>query len=118
MDRRLAKELMHLQDWLDLASEIVASGQAKYLADPLLQEASDSIMMKIGELARRMAQKGIEPPNSVAWADAVANRNSVIHQYDEIDREVTWNTLSISVLEWRVLFESQFAAARDFLNEN
>lgn len=38
MDRRLAKELMHLQDWLDLASEIVASGQAKYLADPLLRE--------------------------------------------------------------------------------
>jgi uncharacterized protein with HEPN domain len=65
-----------------------------------------------------MTQKGIEPPNSVVWADAVANRNWVIHQYDEIDREVTWNTLSISVLKWRVLFESQFAAARDFLIEN
>ena len=118
MDRRLAKERMHLQGGLVLASEIVASGKANYLADPLLQEAGDSIMMKIGELARRMTQKGIEPPNSVAWADAVANRNWVIHQYDEIDRDVTWNTLSISVLEWRVLFESQFVVARDFLNEN
>lgn len=51
MDRRTAKEYLHIRDWLKLAQQIVDQGEDAYLSDPLLQEAGDSIMMKIGEAA-------------------------------------------------------------------
>jgi uncharacterized protein with HEPN domain len=31
----------------------------------------------------------------------VANRNFIIHQYDEINRELTWLTLARDLPEWR-----------------
>ena len=43
MDRRAAKELLHMRDWLLRAGEIVARGKDEYLADELLQEAGDSL---------------------------------------------------------------------------
>ena len=53
MDRRAAKELVHIQGWLDRVDEIVDRGKVDYLADDLLQEAGDSLMMKLGEAANR-----------------------------------------------------------------
>lgn len=46
MDRRAAKELLHIQGCLSRVDEIVERGKAAYLADNLLQEAGDSLVMK------------------------------------------------------------------------
>lgn len=32
----------------------------------------------------------------------IANRNFIIHQYDEIDREQTWLTLSADLTVWHL----------------
>jgi hypothetical protein len=45
MDRKAAKELVHIHGWLDRVQEIVERGQDAYLADALLQEAGDSLRM-------------------------------------------------------------------------
>ena len=50
--------------------------------------------MKIGEAANRLDKLGVDAPESVDWADAIASRNWLIHQYNLIDREITWATLS------------------------
>jgi|SRR5674476_390378 len=86
MDRRTAKELLHIKGWLDRVGEIVERGKGAYLADNLLQEAGDSLMMKLGEAANRLSRLGVLAPDGVEWAIAVANRNFLIHQYDEINR--------------------------------
>lgn len=92
MDRKAAKELLHIQGWLERVDEIGVRGKAEYLADGLLQEAGDSLMMKLGEAANRLSKLDLLAPDGVDWALAVANRNSLIHQYDEINRELTWLT--------------------------
>jgi hypothetical protein len=51
MDRKAAKELLHIEGWLDRSVQIVERGKDDYLADDLLQEAGDSLMMKLGEAA-------------------------------------------------------------------
>jgi len=116
MDRKTAKELLHLRDWMALVQRIVDAGKDQYLSDPLSQEAGDSLMMKIGELSRRLSDAGVSAPDGVMWSDAIANRNWVIHQYDEIDREVTWNTLSRSVQEWQRAFGSLIAEAEGVIH--
>lgn len=104
MDRKVAKELMHIHGWLARAGEIVERGKEEYLADALLQEAGDSVMMKLGEAANRLSRLGVLAPEGVEWALAVANRNFIIHQYDEIDREQTWLTLSVDLPAWHASF--------------
>ena len=82
MDLKAAKELLHIQSWLARVDEIMRRGKDAYLADDLLQEAGDSLMMKLGEAANRLSRLGVLAPDGVEWALAVANRNFIIHQYE------------------------------------
>ncbi len=93
MDRRIAKELLHIEAWLERVDEIVARGKDDYLEDELLQEAGDSLMMKLGEATNRLSRMEARSPAGIDWALATANRNFIIHQYDAINRSVTWLTL-------------------------
>lgn len=65
MDRKVAKTLVHIHGWLARADEIVERGKEQYLADDLLQEAGDSLMMKLGEAANRLSRLGVLAPEGV-----------------------------------------------------
>lgn len=117
MERRAAKELLHIEGWLTRVDEIVERGEDAYLADDLLQEAGDSLMMKLGEAANRLSKFDMLAPDGVDWALAVANRNFLIHQYDEINRRLTWLTLSRDLPEWRRSLETLFDAAAASLRD-
>ncbi len=118
IDRKVAKELLHVREWLDRAQEIVDRGKETYLRDDLLQEAGDSLMMKLGEASNRLSRAGIEGPDGVSWQDAIANRNWLIHQYDEIDREITWTTLARDLSRWRQALARDFEAAEAVLADD
>lgn len=111
MDRRAAKELLHIRGWLERVAEVAAQGKDAYLGDDLLQEAGDSLMMKLGEAANRLSRLKVLEPDGVTWAQAVANRNFLIHQYDQINRELTWQTLSVALPEWQVSLRTLFSEA-------
>lgn len=68
MDRKAAKELVHIQGWLGRVDDIVQRGKDAYLSDDLLQEAGDSLMMKLGEAANRLSRLGVLAPEGVEWA--------------------------------------------------
>lgn len=116
MDRKVAKELLHVRDWLDRASAIVAQGRPVYFSDVLLQEAGDSLMMKLGETSSRLARAEVPAPTPVEWSSAIANRNWLIHQYDEIDRDITWATLTTDLPRWREALSSTFTRAESSLD--
>ncbi len=111
MDLKGAKEVLHVQAWLVRIDEIVRRGKEEYLADVLLQEAGDSLMMKVGEAANRLSRLGVLAPEGVDWALAVANRNFIIHQYDEINREITWLTLAGDLPAWELSLQGLFREA-------
>lgn len=112
MDRRAAKELLHVDGWLNRAGAIVALGEEAYLTDGLMQEAGDSLMMKLGEAAKRLSRLGVLAPDGVEWALAIANRNFIIHRYDELDRDQTWLTLSVDLPAWHVSLGPLIEGAR------
>ena len=116
MDRKVAKEFLHIRDWLNRAGDIVDHGRDAYQDNPLVQEAGGSLMMKLGEAAGRLARANIEPPDGVLWTDAIANRNWLIHQYDEIDRALTWETLAGDLASWRAALAGTFVDAEASLN--
>ncbi len=74
-------------------------------------------MMKLGEAANRLSRLDVLAPDGVEWALAVANRNFIIHQYDEINRELTWLTLSRDLPSWKVSLQGHFDEAEAALDE-
>jgi uncharacterized protein with HEPN domain len=104
-----------LRDWLARAQQVVDAGKEAYDADDLLQEAGDSLMMKIGEAANRLSRAGVAGPKSIEWSNAIDNRNWLIHQYDQIDREITWATLTKSLAAWRLALVESFDEAESSL---
>lgn len=58
-------------------------------------------MRKLGEAANRLSRLHVLSPDGVEWALAVANQNFIIHQYDQINRELTWLTLSVDLPTWQ-----------------
>lgn len=111
MDRRVAKDLLHIEHWLDIASGIVAKGHEAYLNDEVSQEAGDSLMIKIGEACKNLSSKGLPAPEGFSWSDAAKNREVLAHHYSIIDREVTWNTLSTSLPAMQRALAELFAEA-------
>jgi len=111
ISRATAKEFLHLREWLARAQEIVDGGRVAYDASALLHEAGDSLMMKIGEAAKRLDRAGIKAPKGVNWSDGVSNRNWLIHQYDEIGRNITWATLTASLPAWTKALQPAFEEA-------
>lgn len=95
MDRRAAKEILHVRDWLTRVRLIVQHGEA----------------------ANRLARLQVLAPDGVEWALAIANRNFIIHRYDEISRELTWLTLSRDLPEWQVSLAPLFDHAARALPE-
>jgi uncharacterized protein with HEPN domain len=74
-------------------------------------------MMKLGEAANRLSRLSVLAPDGVEWALAVANRNFIIHQYDQIDRELTWLTLSRDLPTWKLLLRPLVGSAEETLEE-
>lgn len=71
-------------------------------------------MMKLGEAANRLSRLDVLAPDGGDWALAVANRNSLIHQYDEINRELTWLTLLRDLPEWKRSLVTLFDEAEQY----
>jgi len=71
--------------------------------------------VKLGEAANRLSRLGVLAPDGVEWALAVANRNFLIHQYDEINRELTWETLSGDLPAWKASLRPLLHAAESAL---
>ena len=74
-------------------------------------------MMKLGEAANRLSRHEVLAPDGVEWALAVANRNFIIHQYDQINRGLTWLTLSRDLPAWKVSLQGLFVEAEVALDE-
>jgi uncharacterized protein with HEPN domain len=111
MDLRVAKELLHIQRWRLIAASIVIRGKATYDADPVVQEAGDSLIIKIGEASKYLAIRDTKAPAGVSWSDAAKNREKLAHHYSIIDRNLMWQTLSVSLPGWEKALAPLFKEA-------
>lgn len=116
MELRVAKELLHIKRWLGVVESIVDGGKAAYDRDPVAQEAGDSLMLKIAEASKYLAASGIGAPQGVKWSDAAKNREVLAHHYSTVDRNLTWQTLSVSLREWQTALAQLFAEAKEVID--
>ena len=107
----------HLVDILVAARLILTyvSGktQETFLADPQCQDAVIRRLEIIGEASRRVSPETRARFPELDWKDLIAMRNFMIHEYDEVDLTLVWDTIQNQVPRIIRLIEPWFPLAAD-----
>lgn len=96
--RSAAKVFADLLDAAEAAAELVARGRSNFDEDRLLRLASEAVVGRIGDGAKKLVDVyGDRLPREIPWLDIVANRIVVDHAYHRIDYDTVWVTLTEDV---------------------
>lgn len=76
-----------------------------FLADVQCQDAVIRRIALIGEAARRISEETHQLYPQFPWREMIGMRNLVIHEYDEIDLAIIWDSANKSLRELLILLD-------------
>jgi uncharacterized protein with HEPN domain len=86
---------------LDHAREAVDLAKGKTRADlantRLLQLGLVRLVEIVGEAAAGMPREGRAKYPAIPWQDVVGMRNKLIHEYDRVDLDILWETVTVEL---------------------
>lgn len=95
------RDRVYLQQMLEAmttAAEYIAGKTfADFKSDQMMQDAVIRKIEVIGEGARRLSDEFVEVHRDLPLIAAVSMRNSLIHEYEDIDIKVVWDTASVDL---------------------
>jgi uncharacterized protein with HEPN domain len=71
--------------------------EQEFYDDTQTQDAVIRRFEVIGEAARRISDKGQSAYPGLPWMEMIGMRNIMIHEYDNIDLHIVWNTIKNSI---------------------
>ena len=74
-------------------SYVEGVSEAAFLEDTQLQDAVIRRLEIVGEAARRVSAATRHSLPEVPWMEVVGMRNLVIHEYDDVDLNIVWDTV-------------------------
>jgi len=87
--------LLDIRDAARLAIQYVAGKTYEdFLSDVQCQDAVIRRIALLGEAARRTSEETRKELPQFPWREMVSMRNLVIHEYDDIDLSVVWDTVN------------------------
>ena len=66
----------------------------KYQKEISFQYACNMCIIQIGELVSRLSEETMEKNRKIPWRAIKAMRNLHAHDYENVDLEIVWNTLT------------------------
>ena len=66
----------------------------KYQKEISFQYACNMCIIQIGELVSRLSEETMEENREIPWRAIKAMRNLHAHDYENVDLEIVWNTLT------------------------
>ena len=93
----MQRDVVYLLDILEAAKLAVSylDGIAKdaFLLDTRCQDSVIRRIEIIGEASRRVSQQTRDDFPGIPWSEMVGMRNLMIHDYDDVDLEIVWDTV-------------------------
>jgi len=69
-------------------------GELAPILDRMFQLALLKLVEVVGEAARRVSPGGQTRYPDIPWRDAITTRNRISHEYDRIDYDIVWDTIT------------------------
>jgi uncharacterized protein with HEPN domain len=113
MERDLQSLLDMLQSakialaYLDGRSRLELQGQG------LLQDAVIHRLLIIGEASKRVSEATRATLPNIPWAAIAGMRNRLVHEYDEVDLDVVWDTVINSLPSLIPILEASVPSEED-----
>jgi uncharacterized protein with HEPN domain len=67
--------------------------QARFENEPMRQDAVIRQIEIIGEASRQLSRSFQEQHDAIPWADIIAMRNRIAHDYMNVDLDVAWEVV-------------------------
>jgi uncharacterized protein with HEPN domain len=103
MDRDLQSLLDMLQSAQIVMGYVVGRSRDALATDLQFQDALIHRLLIIGEASKRVSETTRQALTTIPWAAMSGMRNRLIHEYDEIDLDIVWdtaiNSLPVLILE-------------------
>lgn len=91
--RRDQQRLLDMLEALDsVANMVIQRNESEFIADETLCYAVAQRLTIVGEAASRVSTEVRDQYSSVPWADIIALRNILVHQYFGIHWPLVWQT--------------------------
>ncbi|MDA8242312.1 MAG: DUF86 domain-containing protein [Nitrospiraceae bacterium] len=74
-------------------SYIMGKSREEFLNDSQCQDAVIRRFEIIGEAARRISEDSRDANPELPWNEMIAMRNVMIHEYDDVDLPIVWETV-------------------------
>lgn len=104
------RELNYLKDMLNaakLAQDFVAGIDRETFELDLMRQAAVTRQFEIiGEAARRISPETQAKIPNIPWSKIIGMRNRLIHEYDDLDIEIIWDTIQLALPELIAVLES------------
>jgi uncharacterized protein with HEPN domain len=78
-------------------SYITQKSRADFLGNIQCQDAVIRRIIIIGEAANRVSEETQQNLNHLPWRKMVGMRNIVVHEYDDVNLNIIWDTLQIDL---------------------
>jgi uncharacterized protein with HEPN domain len=95
----------NLWDMLEAAEKVLRFLKNKtfedFLRDDMLRAAVERNLEIIGEAARRTSEELKQEHPEIPWRQIIAQRNVLIHEYDDIDYKEIWEVATLH-LPWLI----------------
>ena len=92
MERDLQSLLDMLQSAQIVMNYISGRSQGELATDLQLQDAMIRRLLIIGEASKRVSETTQQTLIAIPWTAMNGMRNRLVHEYDEIDLNVVWDT--------------------------
>ncbi len=97
----MQRDVQLLLDMLEsakLATHYIAEcSKADFLSEIQLQDAVIRRLSIIGEASRRISETTRQTFPTIPWNEISGMRNRLIHEYDDLDLEIVWDTVKHSL---------------------
>jgi uncharacterized protein with HEPN domain len=106
-DERDAAHLWDMREYARIVRRIVGTTDlSSYLADETTRLAVERALEIIGEAARRVSPEFQAAHPEIPWPRIISQRNVLAHDYDEIDQNLLWLTITQHIPELLARLES------------
>lgn len=81
-----------------------------YVSDITCRYSCDMCVLQIGELTKRLTDDFKAKHSKIIWHEIKGVRNVYVHEYEKIDFEKAWETLTQSIQELKAQLEQILSA--------